>query len=255
MMHLDAIHHIIALVVAAGHHRDVVGNHRVHIIPRLHRGGRVLDADDPGGLAAVCRGIHHPDIAAAAHGKGGKSIGIELLGDLLSGIALGNRAQIQRGLGVSEIDCPCLPVNDQAVDVSVPGSCFQFLHGRQFTVLGADVPLPVLMPDLQHRSHADIHSSLGLLLPLHTLFQQVDERLVHLDRSNTGIVIDGLDIVHAFIAVVAVKELIIIEKQFMHLFGIAVEILTGMGIAHILHNGIKGIHIRDPVTAPFRLRF
>ena len=41
----------------------------------------------------------------------------------------------------------------------------------------------------------------------------------------------------------------------MHLFGIAVEILTGMGIAHILHNGIKGIHIRDPVTAPFRLRF
>ena len=111
------------------------------------------------------------------------------------------------------------------------------------------------MPDLQHRSHADIHRSLGLLLPFHTLLQQVDERLIHLDRSNAGIVIDGLDIVHAFIAVVAVKELIIIEKQLMHLFGIAVEILTGMGIAHILHNGIKGIHIRDPVTAPFRLRF
>ena len=68
------------------------------------------------------------------------------------------------------------------------------------------------MPDRQHTSHCDIHVPICFFIHRNAEFQQLDDFLIHLYRTDSCIVIDGLDVIHPLIVVINIIQIIIVLK-------------------------------------------
>ena len=61
---------------------------------------------------------------------------------------------------------------------------------------------PVLMPDRKHASHGNIHVSIGQFIYVRGLFQHLDDLVIHLNRFDACMIVDGLNIVDPLIIIV-----------------------------------------------------
>ena len=117
-----AVHHIVALIVAAGNDGKIRNIQSVQVIPAV----RVGDPHHPGFAGIVLR-PGGADIAAHTDEKsrGGRA------GHLLHGPALGHRAHIQPQQGVGKIDGGFFGIDDHIVPAGVPACFLQRLPVRQ----------------------------------------------------------------------------------------------------------------------------
>ena len=105
----------------------------------------------------------------------------------------------------------------------------------------AGILVPVLVPDLQYRTHGDVHPALGLLTPFLGKGKHLQQLRLHLHWGHAGIQVDGADVVHPGILVEPVVKLAQLLEPLMDGPGVALKFLLGFGIADDLDNGIKGI--------------
>ena len=107
------------------------------------------------------------------------------------------------------------------------------------------------MPDGKHASHGDVTRSAGD--PAHLLreFQQVDELLVHLYRFHAGAAVDGADVVHALIAVVDIRELVVFLKQGIDLLAVLGERFLVLLITDYLCHSVEEFKVRLGVALLF----
>ena len=245
-----AVHHIISLVVAAGHQRhiadvDGAGEHGVGgVVVRSVPG--VLHAAGP--LGAVGLGANGADVAAHAHQRAGQAPGLGGLAGHLGGVALAHAAHIQRHFRVGQVDRLCVFVNDKVVDVAVLGGGFQLLGGGQLVVGLVLVGLggfAVVVPDAQHAAHGDVQLAVrGLVHPVGQL-QHGQDAVIHFNGGLARVVVDGLHVGDAVVVVVDVVELVVgnqVGVQSVHLgveFVLAVAVGNdgGDGVEHVVEDG------------------
>src|SRR5699024_1351128 len=195
----DPVHRVKTLVVAAGDQGLVVG-----VDHRQKRGAAVVDqgvvpgADDaalPG--LALGLGTHRAQVAPHAQGQADQAALPGSLADLFHRVDLAHAAHIQAHLGVGQVDGAGLPVDDDVLDVAVLGGGGQLFLGGQLVVRVGGVGLgglPVIVPDGQHAAHGDVQLAVGGVVHLHGQLQHIQDPLVHPDRGDAGVVVDGLDV-------------------------------------------------------------
>ena len=255
-----AVHHIVALVVAAGHkshvaHVDGPAQHGIRGID-IRGLPRVLHAAGP--LGTVRLFADGAQVAAHAHQSAGQAPGFGGLAHHLHSVAFAHAANVQRHFRVGQIDGLGVLVDDEIVDVAVLGGGLQLFHGRQLVVgvcLRFSSYFAVVVPDVQHAAHGDVQLSVrGLVHPVGQ-FQHREDAVIHLYRGLAGVVVDGLDIGHTGVIVVDVKELVVADKvgvEFAHLGG---ELLLAFAVGDDLRHRVEYIVKDSAVTGQLFLLF
>ena len=182
------VHHIIALVVAAG------DDGAVPVIQGMQIAGasvRVGDAHHPGGAAVVLRPCG-ADVAAHADEK---SLG-GCLRRPLSRPALGHSPHIQPQFRVSQEHRSRFLVNFHRCPICMGGGFSQCCFLRQSSVLRViDASGSGLVPQLQNASHGHVYRMAGQFIVLPAIQKQADDLPVHLHRADSGMVVDGFQVV------------------------------------------------------------
>ena len=209
-----AVHHKVALVVAAGHQCHVahvdggpeqgVGGVHLRSVPR------VLHAAGP--LAAVGLLANGTQVAAHAYQCAGQAPGLRGLAHHFHGVALAHAAHIQRHLRVGQVHGLGLLVDHHIVDVAVLGCGFQLLLSGQGVVglvLVALGGLAVVVPDVQHAAHGHVQLAVCGVVHLLSQLQHGQDAVIHLHGGLAGVVVDGFHIHHAVVVVVDVVQLVV----------------------------------------------
>ena len=241
-----AVHHVVALVVAAGHkghiaHVDGTVQHGIRRV-YIRRAPRVFHAAGP--LAAVRFYTNGAQVAAHAHQSAGQAAGLGSLAHHFHGVALAHAAHIQRHFRVGQINGLGIRVDDHVVDITVLGGCFQLFHSGQFVVgirLGGFGSFAVIVPDIQHAAHGNVQLAVGGLVHLVGQLQHGEDAVVHLHRSAAGIVVDGLDVSHAGVIVVDIIQLIIGNKVCVQGIHLGIEFFLALAVGDHLRYGIEHI--------------
>src|SRR5699024_10256872 len=202
------------------------------------------DAALPGLTLGLC--AHRAQVAAHAQGKADQAPRLGGLADLLDRVALAHAAHVQAHLGVGQVDGAGLPVNDEVVDVAVLGGGFQFFLGGQAVVLVGGVGLgglPVVVPDGEDAAHGDVQFAAGGVVHFDGQFEHINDPLVHLDRRDAGVVVDGFDVVDALVIVVNIVEPVVGDQIVVEGLHLLVELGLAVAVGDGLGHGVEHVEI------------
>ena len=124
------------------------------------------------------------------------------------------------------------------------GCVLQFFIRRQIAFLASfilrDAVFAVVMPDIQHGSDRDVEFSAGEIIVFLRFLKQADDLRVHFNRLDAGIVVDRLEVVHAIVGVVDIKQIVIAAEQRKGIIEMRVEDFLGRRFLK-LNDGIESI--------------
>ena len=248
-----AVHHKVALVVAAGHQCHVahvdggpeqgVGGVHLRSVPR------VLHAAGP--LAAVGLLANGTQVAAHAYQCAGQAPGLRGLAHHFHGVALAHAAHIQRHLRVGQVHGLGLLVDHYIVDVAVLGCGFQLLLSGQGVVglvLVALGGLTVVVPDVQHAAHGHVQLAVCGVVHLLSQLQHGQDAVIHLHGGFAGVVVDSFHIHHAVVVVVDVVQLVVRDQVSVQGFHLLSELFLALAVGDHLGDGVEHI-IEDGAVA------
>ena len=254
-----AVHHKVALVVAAGHQRKVAhvdgrAEDGVGVGIHLRSVPRVLHTACP--LAAVRLCADGAQVAAYAHQCAGQAPGFGGAADHLHCVALAHTAHVQRHLRVGQIDRFGLLVNDKVVDIAVLGSGLQFLLRGQGVVGLGGVFLggfAVVVPDAQHAAHGNVDLAAGQVVHLPRQLQHGEDAVIYLYRGFAGVFVDGLNVHNAVVVIVDIVELVVGDQILMQRLHLGVELFLALAVGDDLRHCVE--HIIKDGGVPGQLLF
>ena len=101
-----------------------------------------------------------------------------------------------------------------------------------------DAVVPGLMPKAQHTAHGGVDKTLGQVVVFPAVQQHVDDGWVHGHGGDARLIVDGLQIVHAFIFIVDVEKPMVCQQLVVDGLGLKQEFRFGSGKAY---NGCDSI--------------
>ena len=161
---------------------------------------RVGNAHHPGGVRLL--GAGGADVAAYADEKARWC----LRRGFSRRPALGNRAHVQALLRIGQVHRRGLFIDLNSVPAAVPGSrpkSSLLRQGRIFRVVQR--LRPGLVPKSQHTAHGHIHRVIRPLVVVPAVQQQPNNFAIHLHRRNSRMVVDGFQVIQAFVVIVNIE--------------------------------------------------
>ena len=132
--------------------------------------------------------------------------------------------------------------------------CLQRFHIRKIGVGRIiDAVIPGLMPQPQHTAHSGIHHAAGGCMVCLTVVEQLDNGRIYRHRRDAGIVIDRLQVGNAFIIMVDVKELMVVQQLVMDCLGPASENRFAFCPADHRGHGVKQVQKGGGILLLLRL--
>ena len=169
----------------------------------------------------------------------------EVLCRLFGGIALAQRANVNRRLGVSNANRRIFHIDLQKGDIRVLASFAKLVLGGDAS-LGGVLPclLSAVVPKRKNRAHHDIHFSVGDLIKLLGVQQKIDELFIHFHCFAAGIEIQSPQIYHTGMLVVDIKQVVILLQDIGSTLAARFKVLLRVAcIAVNVRNCVKKVEI------------
>ena len=138
----------------------------------------------------------------------------------LSRPALGHRAHVQPGLRVGNINGGSVLVDDNGVKIHVRRRAFQSgAVGKGGACRVVQTRRPGVVPQRQNAAHGDVDLAAGGVVKFPAFPQQPDDVPVHLHGGDARLIVDGFQVVKAFVIVIDVEQLVIAQQRVVDTLG------------------------------------